>query len=75
MLLHACKVKLSEVALKRCTYNTGPQSTMPGASLYYISYSNLKHLTRAGVYETLCPQHTLAFKDNLEQDAKVRKGA
>ena len=75
MLLYACKVKLSEVALKPCMYNTGPQSTMPGASLYNIGYSNLKHLTRAGVYKTLCPQHTLAFKDNLEQDAKVRKGA
>ena len=39
-------------------------------------------LTRAGVYETLCPQHMLVPKDNLEtrlinnliQIAKVGKG-
>ena len=31
--------------------------------------------TRAGVYETLCPQHMFALKITWKQDAKVGKVA
>ena len=29
--------------------------------------------TRAGIYEILCPQHTLAAEDNLEKRCQSRK--
>ena len=31
--------------------------------------------TRAGVYETLCPQHVLAFIDNREHHVPYNKNA
>ena len=47
--------------------------TLLAALAFGAKWWNFKGKTRAGVYETLCPQHMLAPKDNLETRCQSRK--
>ena len=40
----------------------------------YLPNKAMPRRTRAGVYETLCPQHMLVPKDNLIKMPKSKKG-